>query len=66
LYSFSEQGHLVADENADTAQCVERMEKILKMRKTLPAFTDKQYTVLIAYRICVTHLRRGHYLRNEY
>ena len=51
LDSLADQGHLIADENGDPAQYVERMEKILKMRKALSALTDKQYTVLIAYHI---------------
>ena len=49
--SLIEQGHLIADENGDPAEYVERMEKILKMRKALSALTDKQYAIVIAHHI---------------
>ena len=42
LDSLIEQGHLIADENGDPAEYVERMEKILKMRKALSALTDRR------------------------
>ena len=48
---LAEQGHLVADENGDPAQYVERMGKILRMRKALSALTDKQYAIIIAHHI---------------
>ena len=48
---LAEQGHLMADENSDPAQYVERMEKILRMRKALSALTDKQYTIIMAHHI---------------
>ncbi len=48
---LAEQGHLMADENGDPTQYVERMEKILRMRKALSALTDKQYTILMAHHI---------------
>ena len=51
LDSLAEQGHLIADENGDPAQYVERMEKILKMRKALSALTDKQYAIIIAHHV---------------
>ena len=51
LDHLAEQGHLVADENGDPAQYVERMEKILRMRKALSALTDKQYTIIMAHHI---------------
>lgn len=41
-----EQGHLLADENSDPVQYVERMEKILKMRKALSALTEKQFKAI--------------------
>ena len=46
LDSLAEQGHLMADENGDPAEYVERMEKILKMRKALSALTDKQFKAI--------------------
>lgn len=51
LDSLAEQGHLIADENGDPAQYVERMERILKMRKALSTLTDKQYTIVMAHHI---------------
>ena len=51
LDSLIEQGHLIADENGDPAEYVERMEKILKMRKALSTLTDKQYAIVIAHHI---------------
>ena len=41
-----EQGHLIADENGNPAEYVERMERILKMRKALSALTDKQFKAI--------------------
>ena len=46
LDSLIEQGHLIADDNSDPAQYVERMEKILKMRKALSALTEKQFKAI--------------------
>ena len=46
LDSLVEQGHLIADDNSDPAQYVERMEKILKMRKALSALTEKQFKAI--------------------
>ena len=46
-----EQGCSIADDSDDPAQYVERMEKILRMRKALSALTDKQYTIVMARHI---------------
>ena len=46
LDSLAEQGHLIADENSDPSQYVERMERILKMRKALSALTEKQFKAI--------------------
>ena len=51
LDGLIEQGHLIADENGNPAEYVERMEKILKMRKALSALTDKQYAIVISHHI---------------
>ena len=48
---LSEQGYNIADENSDPTQYVERMEKILKMRKALSALTDTQYAIIIAHHV---------------
>jgi len=46
LDGLIEQGHLIADENGNPAEYVERMERILKMRKALSALTEKQFKAI--------------------
>ena len=46
LDGLIEQGHLIADENGNPAEYVERMERILKMRKALSALIDKQFKAI--------------------